>query len=87
LSNIDIRQGDGWLGLPNVALFNAIHVGAAAETLPKALVDQLAIGGCLVIPIGPQKGEQAIWSYVKQADGTLKKHKHFGVRYVPLMKV
>lgn len=40
---VDIRAGDGWAGLPEEAPFDAIHVGAAAATLPQALVDQLRV--------------------------------------------
>ena len=48
---IEIFLGDGWKGIPNFK-FNAIHVGAAAAELPKSLLQQLHIGGILVIPVG-----------------------------------
>jgi len=51
---VDISLRDGWKGLPEHAPFDAIHVGAAAETLPKILANQLTVGGVLIIPIGPQ---------------------------------
>ena len=51
---VDLSVRDGWKGLPEHAPFDAIHVGAAAVSLPKLLANQLAVGGVLVIPIGPQ---------------------------------
>jgi protein-L-isoaspartate(D-aspartate) O-methyltransferase len=51
---VDLSLQDGWKGLPEHAPFDAIHVGAAASTLPKILCNQLSVGGVMVIPIGPQ---------------------------------
>lgn len=45
--------------LPHDKPFDAIHVGAAADTVPQALLARLAEGGRMVIPVGPQHGEQA----------------------------
>jgi protein-L-isoaspartate(D-aspartate) O-methyltransferase len=55
---VDLSLNDGWAGLPFEAPFDAIHVGAAAATLPKVLAAQLKVGGVLVIPIGPQDARQ-----------------------------
>jgi len=55
---VDLSLKDGWKGLPEQAPFDAIHVGAAAATLPKVLAAQLKVGGVLVIPIGPQDARQ-----------------------------
>lgn len=71
--------------------FDAIHVGAAAATLPQALVDALACGGRLVIPVGPDVGAagfgeegQVLKVVDKGEDGTIRSEDVMGVRYVPL---
>jgi protein-L-isoaspartate(D-aspartate) O-methyltransferase len=58
---VDVRVSDGWKGLPEESPFDAIHVGAAAATVPYQLVDQLAVGGVMIIPIGPQHGSQTLY--------------------------
>ncbi len=70
-SKISIRVGDGYLGLPDEAPFDAIHVGAAAPKIPPALIDQLRPGGRLVIPIGPVDGPQELIQVDKDTDGAV----------------
>jgi len=64
--------------------FDAIHVGAAADTLPDILVSKLRNGGRMVIPVGPQWDYQVMQVVDKDIGGTVKKKNLMGVRYVPL---
>lgn len=82
---------DGRLGWKDGAPYDAIHVGAAAETLHPVLIDQLRAPGRLFIPVESEQnsisslGEgQWIWVVDKAADGSVHKKKVFQVSYVPL---
>ncbi|XP_055681242.1 protein-L-isoaspartate(D-aspartate) O-methyltransferase [Lutzomyia longipalpis] len=81
---IKIVQGDGRLGCPEHAPYDAIHVGAAAPDTPTELITQLNNGGRLVVPVGPEQGSQYLEQYDKDSSGTVTKTRLMGVRYVPL---
>jgi protein-L-isoaspartate(D-aspartate) O-methyltransferase len=81
---VALSTRDGFLGLPEEAPFDVIHVGAAAPTLPPALLEQLKPGGVLVIPVGADGGSQEIIYVLKCADGSFEQKALIGVRYVPL---
>ena len=64
-ANVDVLVGDGFAGVPERAPFDRIIVTAAAEEVPEALVDQLAEGGKMVLPLGPRHGTQYIVKLTK----------------------
>jgi|YNPBryBLVA2012_1023415.scaffolds.fasta_scaffold00928_10 protein-L-isoaspartate(D-aspartate) O-methyltransferase len=82
--NVHCRQGDGYYGWAEEAPFDAIIVTAAPDHVPPPLVAQLAVGGRMVIPIGPPGGYQTLWRFVKQENGELQATNMGGVAFVPL---
>eukprot|EP00301_Raphidiophrys_heterophryoidea_P001887 c10889_g1_i1.p1 GENE.c10889_g1_i1~~c10889_g1_i1.p1 ORF type:complete len:133 (-),score=25.14 c10889_g1_i1:121-519(-) len=74
---------DGHLGFKDMAPYDAIHVGAAASHIPPELIDQLAIGGRMIIPVGTH--EQDFLQVDKKSDGQVEVRNLFGVVYVPLI--
>ncbi len=82
-TDVHCKQGDGYHGWPEHAPFDAIIVTAAPDHVPQPLRDQLAVGGRMVIPIGPRGGYQTLWKFVKQADGEMKAYNKGGVAFVP----
>ena len=77
--------GDGYMGLPMFAPFDKILVTAGASALPETLMEQLAIGGHMVIPIGDEQS-QTMWRYTKQPDGTIKSEAFGKFKFVPFLK-
>jgi protein-L-isoaspartate(D-aspartate) O-methyltransferase len=82
---VHLRVGDGRAGWPEAAPFAAIIVTAAAESVPPALVDQLAEGGRLLIPVGPVgEGPQELLR-LRKVDGRARREALIPVRFVPLL--
>ncbi|GAA5970852.1 hypothetical protein JCM11641_004481 [Rhodosporidiobolus odoratus] len=83
---VQVVLADGRKGAPEgfkpEGRWQVIHVGAAAPTMPPALIEQLASPGRMFIPVGD--GMQAIWQVDKDEHGEVKQTKLFGVNYVPL---
>jgi protein-L-isoaspartate(D-aspartate) O-methyltransferase len=82
--NVDVRVGDGLAGVPDRAPYDRIIVTAAAETIPDALVHELAEGGVMVLPLGPHAGPQQLIKLTKGEQG-IKQDTLIGVRFVPLL--
>ena len=85
LPNVRLKHADGSLGLPEVAPFDSIILAAAANAVPRSLLEQLAPGGRMVLPLGGQGGEQFIVLIEKQANGSFKETRLDAVRFVPLL--
>ncbi|MFO1312346.1 MAG: protein-L-isoaspartate(D-aspartate) O-methyltransferase [Burkholderiales bacterium] len=84
--NVEVRIGDGYKGWPEAAPFEAILVTAAPDHVPQPLVDQLAPGGRMVIPVGSRYGIQDLLVVTKEADGRAVTRKTLAVRFVPLTR-
>lgn len=82
---VTVHVGDGTLGLPELAPFDAIVVTAGGPDVPQPLVDQLAPGGRLVIPIGPAPTDLWLARLVKQPDGTVTREDLERVAFVRLI--
>jgi len=77
--------GDGYAGLPMFAPFDKILVTAGATMLPETLIQQLAVGGHLVIPIGGDDS-QTMWRYTKIAEDNIKSEAFGKFKFVPFLK-
>ncbi len=84
--NVTAKTGDGYLGWKEKAPFDAILVTAAAPEVPPPLVEQLAPGAILVIPVGPQSQVQSLLRIEKAADGTTTTREVLPVVFVPLVR-
>ena len=85
LHNITTRHGDGWKGWPEQAPFDRIMITAAAADVPAALVDQLAVGGRMVLPVGRSSRDQALLQLRREPGGIVEEHLA-DVRFVPLVE-
>ena len=83
--NVKIVEGDGTRGCPDEAPFDAILAAASGSHVPKPLIDQLAPGGRLVMPIGDPGWVQELVKLTKRPDGTTEQKNLGGVRFVPLI--
>ena len=82
---VHLRTGDGYHGWPEQAPFDVIIVTAAADTIPPPLIAQLAEGGRMLIPVGPQFGAQNLVLVTKQ-DGKVRTRTLMPVRFVPFTR-
>ncbi|MBE0664432.1 MAG: protein-L-isoaspartate(D-aspartate) O-methyltransferase [Candidatus Aminicenantes bacterium] len=85
-SNIHFRTGNGYLGWPEAAPFDGIIVTCAPDHIPAALIEQLAVGGRMVIPISYSTSVQDLLLVEKLANGKLKKTNLIPVLFVPMIR-
>jgi protein-L-isoaspartate(D-aspartate) O-methyltransferase len=84
-NNVRVMVGDGTLGWPEHAPYDAIVVTAGGPEAPRTLVEQLAIGGRMVIPAGPSLSEQKLLRITRVSDVELEIEELGAVRFVPLI--
>ncbi|MBA5776734.1 protein-L-isoaspartate(D-aspartate) O-methyltransferase [Stappia sp. F7233] len=85
IDNVTVHFGDGMLGLSEHAPYDRIIVTAAGAEVPKALFDQLVVGGKLIAPVGASGGIQELVLFEKTSRG-IEKHALAAVRFVPLVE-
>lgn len=81
-TNIHMRAGDGYLGWPEAAPFDAIIVTCAPENVPPPLIDQLKDGGRMIIPVGATYAQELV--LLRKQDGRIKRQAVLPVRFVPM---
>jgi protein-L-isoaspartate(D-aspartate) O-methyltransferase len=85
IQNVHVIHTDGTNGWPKAAPYDAIVVTAGAPEVPKPLVEQLAVGGHLVLPVGKYTTSQHLVQLIKKSDGSLEQNDLGPVRFVPLV--
>jgi protein-L-isoaspartate(D-aspartate) O-methyltransferase len=84
-ANVEIVEGDGSAGLPGEAPFDAILAAASGSRVPPSLVEQLAPGGRLVMPVGAPGRVQELVKVTREAGGRVRQDSLGEVRFVPLI--
>lgn len=84
MAHVHVHCADGTLGWPEAAPYDAIVVTAAGPDVPAALLDQLAVGGRLVMPVGEREGAQWLVRLTRTGEHTERREELMGVRFVPL---
>ena len=83
-AQVRVRIGNGYLGWPEEAPFDKIIVTCAPDQIPQPLLDQLAPGGRMVVPVGGQFQTQYMVEVTKNERGKISRKKHYPVRFVPM---
>lgn len=86
MQGVHLRVGDGWQGWPEHAPYQGIIVTAAPDRIPPALIEQLDVGGRMVIPVGDQGYAQELQCAVKNPQGELEIRNVLPVAFVPMVK-
>jgi protein-L-isoaspartate(D-aspartate) O-methyltransferase len=83
-SNIKVRHGNGYMGWPEEAPFDAIIVTAAPDNVPEKLIEQLKDGGRMIIPVGEVYAVQSL-KLIRKTDGSVASKDLLSVRFVPMV--
>jgi protein-L-isoaspartate(D-aspartate) O-methyltransferase len=83
---VHIMHADGYFGWPDEALFDAIIVTAAPDHVPQPLVDQLKVGGVMVIPVGPVGAQQVLWRITRVDEDNVEAEQLILVQFVPFTR-
>jgi len=81
-ANVHVRHGDGYAGWPAQGPFDAIAVTAAPDHVPEPLLEQLAVGGRMVIPVGPLHAQELI--LLTRDESGIQRSRFMHVRFVPM---
>jgi protein-L-isoaspartate(D-aspartate) O-methyltransferase len=84
--NVTVRRADGYFGWQEHAPFDAIVVTAAPDHIPQPLVEQLKIGGRMIIPVGPVGGFQTLWLVTRTSEEDVQTRNLGSVRFVPFTR-
>lgn len=84
--NVTVRHADGYFGWEEQAPFDAIVVTAAPDHIPQPLVEQLKVGGHMIIPVGPVGGVQTLWRVTRIGEEEVRTENLGDVRFVPLTR-
>jgi protein-L-isoaspartate(D-aspartate) O-methyltransferase len=84
-TNVHVLYGDGTLGWAEHAPYDAIAVAAGGPKVPQALLDQLAVGGRLVIPVGPDESSQVLVRVTRESESSYVREAIAEVQFVPLI--
>jgi protein-L-isoaspartate(D-aspartate) O-methyltransferase len=82
--NVFVKAGDGYYGWPEKAPFDAIIGTAAAGRIPQPLIEQLAVGGRMILPLRAEDGLQYLVLVTKDAQGRVSQKKMLPVQFVPM---
>jgi protein-L-isoaspartate(D-aspartate) O-methyltransferase len=81
-ANVHVRHGDGYAGWPAQGPFDAIAVTAAPDHVPEPLLEQLAVGGRMVIPVGPLHAQELV--LLTRDESGIQRSRFMHVRFVPM---
>jgi protein-L-isoaspartate(D-aspartate) O-methyltransferase len=84
--NVTVRAGNGYLGWPEHAPFDAVIATAAPKDVPQALIDQLKLGGRMVLPVGPAWRTQMLKLVQRHHDGSVTRDDIMAVGFVPMIR-